>query len=92
MENTNAPPQSSKARRIKGFGENIDQLSLCINVSHLYVSLLDMISQKVVFPLNVSHSFVKDWIFGYRDGTDVVAHQGNSLNNHYKVSHRVHNL
>jgi hypothetical protein len=44
MANTNFPPQSSKARRIKGFGENISQLCLCINISHLYVTLLNMVS------------------------------------------------
>jgi hypothetical protein len=38
-----------------------------------------MISQKVVSPLKVSHSFVEDWIFGYRVGIGVVAHVGNSL-------------
>jgi hypothetical protein len=44
MANTNPPPppQSSKARSIKGFGKNIGQLSLYINISHLYVSLLNM--------------------------------------------------
>jgi hypothetical protein len=57
----NFPLHISKSRSIKGFGENISQLSLCINVSHLYVSLLNMVSQKVVSPLKVSHSFVKDW-------------------------------
>jgi hypothetical protein len=54
------PPQSRKAKRIKGFGENISQLSLCINVSHLNISLLNMISQEVVSPLKVSHSFMED--------------------------------
>jgi hypothetical protein len=34
---------------------------------------------------------VEDWVFGYRDGTGVVAHEGNSLENHSKVSHGVHN-
>jgi hypothetical protein len=91
MVNTNFPSQSSKARRIKRFGENIDQLSLYINVSHLYVSLLNIISQEVVSPLKVSHSFAEDWVFGYRDGTGVVAHEGNSLKAHFKVSHGVHN-
>jgi hypothetical protein len=33
------PLQSSKVRSIKGFGENISQLSLCINVTHLDISL-----------------------------------------------------
>jgi hypothetical protein len=91
MANTIFPLQSSKVRRIKGFGEDISQLSLCINESHLNISLLNVVSQEVVSPLNVSHSFVEDWIFGYRDGTSVVAHEGNSLKAHTKVSHGVHN-
>jgi hypothetical protein len=58
MANTNSPlPQSSKARRIKVFGENISQPSLGIDVSHLNVSLLNVISQEVVSPLKVSHFF-----------------------------------
>jgi hypothetical protein len=65
MANTNFPPQISKSRRIKGFGENIGQLSLGVHIPHLNVSLLYMISQKVVSPLNMSHLFVEDWIFGY---------------------------
>jgi hypothetical protein len=65
MANTNFPLQSSKARRIKGFGEGINQLSLCIDISHLNISLLNVISQEVVSPLKVSHSFVEDWVFGY---------------------------
>jgi hypothetical protein len=50
MANTN-PPQTSIVRSIKGFGENISQLSLYINIYHLYFSLLNMISQEVVSPL-----------------------------------------
>jgi hypothetical protein len=65
MANTNFSPQSNKARSIKGFGENIGQLSLCINVSHLNISLLNVISQEVVSPLKVSHSLVEDRVFGY---------------------------
>jgi hypothetical protein len=60
MTNTNFPPPISKSRRIKGFGENIGQLSLGIYIPHLNVPLLYMISQKVVSPLNMSHLFVKD--------------------------------
>jgi hypothetical protein len=59
------PPQISKLRRIKGFGENVGQLSLGVYISHLNVPLLYMISQKVVSSLNMSHLFVEDWIFGY---------------------------
>jgi hypothetical protein len=33
---------------------------------------------------------VENWIFGYRGGTSVVAHEGNSLKDHSKVSHGVH--
>jgi hypothetical protein len=65
MANTNPPPlaQISKSRRIKGFGENVGQLSLSVYVPPLNVPLLYMISQKVVSPLNMSHLFVEDWIF-----------------------------
>jgi hypothetical protein len=59
------PISSCKSRRIKGFGVNVSQLSLDVYIPHLNVSLLYMISQKVVSPLNMSHLFVKDWIFGY---------------------------
>jgi hypothetical protein len=38
------PPQRSKTRLIEWFGENISQLSLCVNKFHLYLSLLNMIS------------------------------------------------
>jgi hypothetical protein len=90
MTNTNFPPQISKSRRIKGFGENVGQLSLGIYIPHLNVPLLYMISQKVVSPLNMSHLFVEDWIFGYLDGTGVIAHEGDSLKPHSKISHGVH--
>jgi hypothetical protein len=60
MANTNFPPQISKARSIEGFGEDIGQLSLGVYISHLNVSLLYIISQKVVSSLNISHLFVED--------------------------------
>jgi hypothetical protein len=88
--NINFPSQVSKLRRIKMFGENIGQLPLSVYVYHLNVSLLYMISQEVVFSLNMSHLFMKDWIFGYRDGTGVIAHEGNFLKPHFKASHGVH--
>jgi hypothetical protein len=91
MANTNFPSQISKARSIEGLGEDIGQLSLCVYVSHLNMSLFYMVSQEVVSPLKVSHYLVEDWIFGYKDGTDVITHEGNSLKAHSKVSHGVHN-
>jgi hypothetical protein len=91
MENINPlPPQIGKSRRIKGFGEKVGQLSLGVYVSHLNVSLLYMISQEVLSSLNMSHLFMEDWIFGYRDGTGVIAHVGNSLKPHFKLSYGVH--
>jgi hypothetical protein len=90
MANTNPPPQISKSRRIEGFGENVGQLSLGVYISHLNVSLLYMISQEAMSSLNMSHLFVKDGIFGYRDGTSVIAHEGNSFKPHSKISHSVH--
>jgi hypothetical protein len=59
------PLQISKSRRIKGFDENVGQLSLGVYIPHLNVPLLYMISQEVMSPLNMSHLFMKDWIFGY---------------------------
>jgi hypothetical protein len=47
------PLQGSKSRSIKGFDENISQLSLCVNVFHHYISLFNMVSQEVV-----SHFYV----------------------------------
>jgi hypothetical protein len=44
MANTNFPLQISKARSIEGFGEDISQLSHGIDVSHLNISLLNVIS------------------------------------------------
>jgi hypothetical protein len=60
MVNTNFPLEFSKWRRIKGFGEDIDQLSLGVYISHLNVSLLYMISQEVVSSLNMSHLSMED--------------------------------
>jgi hypothetical protein len=91
MANTNFPLQISKSRRIKGFGENASQLPLYVYASHLNVSLLYMISQKVVSSPKLSHSLVKDGIFGYRDNTGVIEHELNSLKAQSKVSHGVHN-
>jgi hypothetical protein len=65
MVNINFPLQSSKARRIKRFDEDISQLSLGIDISHLNISLLNsVISQEVMSPLKVSYSLVESWVFG----------------------------
>jgi hypothetical protein len=64
MANTKLPPQRSKTRRIKRFGENIDQLPLCVNKLHLYLSLVDMVSQKVVYHFNVFGSPMENWVMG----------------------------
>jgi hypothetical protein len=47
------PLQGSKSTSIKGFDENISQLSLCVNVFHHYITLFNMVSQEVV-----SHFYV----------------------------------
>jgi hypothetical protein len=59
-----APPQRSKTRRIEGFGENSGQLPLCVNKLHLYLSLLDMVHQKVVSHFNVFGSPIQNWAMG----------------------------
>jgi hypothetical protein len=64
MANTKLPLQRSKMRKIEGFGENVGQLSLCINKLHLYVSLLNMVSQKVVSHFDVFGSPMENWVMG----------------------------
>jgi hypothetical protein len=64
MTNTKLPPQRSKMRRIEGFCENISQLPLFVNELHLYISLLNMVSQEVVSHFNVFDSPVKTWVMG----------------------------
>jgi hypothetical protein len=49
-----------------------------------------VISQEVVSPLKVSHSFVKDWIFCYRYNTGIIAHEGNTLEGHSIIFHGLH--
>jgi hypothetical protein len=75
-----SPPQISKLRRIKGFCENIGQLSLDVYVSHLNVSLLYMISQEVVSPLNMSHFL---WKIGFlvTEMALVLSHMRETLSN-----------
>jgi hypothetical protein len=62
MVNTKLLLQRSKIRRIKGFGENVGQLPLCVNKLHLYLSLLNMVSHKVVSHIDVFDSPVENWV------------------------------
>jgi hypothetical protein len=80
MANTNFPPQISKTRSIEVFGEDIGQLSLSVDVSHLNVSLLYMISQDVVSSLNMSHLFMEDWILATEMAL-VLSHMRGTLSN-----------
>jgi hypothetical protein len=64
MANTKLPLQRSKTRRIEGFGENVAQLPLCVNKLHLYLSLLNMVSRKVVSHFDVFGSPVENWVMG----------------------------
>jgi hypothetical protein len=64
MANAKLPSQRSKMRRIEGFGENVSKLSLCVNKFYLYLSLLNMVSQKVVSHFDVFGSLMKNWVMG----------------------------
>jgi hypothetical protein len=64
MANTKIPPQRSKMSHIEGFGENVSQLPLCINVFYYYVSFLNMVSQEVVSHFYVFCSPVENWVLG----------------------------
>jgi hypothetical protein len=62
MANTKFLLQRSKTSHIKGFGENISQPPLCLNIPHLYISLLYMVSQKVVSHFYVLRCPMKNWV------------------------------
>jgi hypothetical protein len=64
MANTKFPMQRSKTRSIKGFGKNINQLSLGVNVFHHYVSFLSMVTQEVVSHFDVFRSRMENWVLG----------------------------
>jgi hypothetical protein len=64
MANTKPPSQRSKTRKIEGFGENVSQLPLCINELHLYISILNMVSQDVVSHFDVFGSPMENWVMG----------------------------
>jgi hypothetical protein len=57
-------PQRSKMKRINRFGENVGQLPLRVNKLHLYLSLLNMVSQKVVSHFDVFGSAMEIWVMG----------------------------
>jgi hypothetical protein len=50
--------------RIKGFGENVSHLPLCINVFYHCVSFLNMVSQEVVSYFYVFRSPMENWVLG----------------------------
>jgi hypothetical protein len=65
MANTKSPPlQISKTRSIKGIGENVSQLSVCVNVFHHNVSFINMASQEVMSHFDVFCSPMKNWVLG----------------------------
>jgi hypothetical protein len=90
MANTKFPLQRSKTCRIKGFGENISQLTLCLNVSHLYISLLYMVSQEVVSHFYVFLSPMKNWALAQEYGSGAITHERNTLVCLSIISHSMH--
>jgi hypothetical protein len=92
MANTKFLPQSSKTRSIKGFGENVSQLPLCINVFCHYVSLQNVVSQEVLSHFDVFRSPMENWVLGYAYATGVITHEGYTLVGHSIISHSMHYL
>jgi hypothetical protein len=76
--------------RIKGFGENVSQLSLCIIVLHHYVSFLNTVSQEVVSHFYVFGSPMENWVLSKAYGTGAITHEGNTLVRHSIISHGLH--
>jgi hypothetical protein len=84
------PPAKKQNESHQGFGENNSQLSLCLNVSHLYISLLYMLSQELVSRFYVFHSPMKNWVLGLAYGTRAIIHEGNTLIGQSIISHGMH--
>jgi hypothetical protein len=88
------PPLRKSANREESRGL-VKMSANCLSVSMYLISVSPFSTwslRKVVSPLNMSHLFVEDWIFGYWDGTGVIAYEGDSLKPHSKISHGVHYL
>jgi hypothetical protein len=64
MANIKPPRKEAKQTRIKGFGENVSQLPLCINIFHHYILLLNMVFQEVVSYFYVFCSPLENWVLG----------------------------
>jgi hypothetical protein len=100
MANTKFPSQRSKMSRIKGFDEYISQLPLRVNVFHLYISLLYMVSQEVASHFYVFLPPMKNWVlcnriwvaleFSHKSRTGVLTQEGNTLVGHSIISHGMH--
>jgi hypothetical protein len=81
------PPANQQIEKNQGvWWKCRSTISRCLYTSSQCLSSL----HEVMSPLNMSHLFVKDWIFEYWDGTGVITHEGNSLKPHSKISHDVH--
>jgi hypothetical protein len=60
MSNIKFPTAKKQNVSHQGVGEVISQLPICVNVFHLYISLLYMVSQELVSHFKVFHTFVED--------------------------------
>jgi hypothetical protein len=90
MANTKLPSQRSKTRRIEGSGENIGQLPHCVNKLHLYLFLLNKVSQKVVSHFDVFGSSLENRVMGWAYGTGAITHEDYTLVGHSIISHGLH--
>jgi hypothetical protein len=77
-------------RRIEGSDKNVDHLPLYVNKLHLYLSLLNMVSQKVVSHFNVFGSSMENWVMGQSYGTGAITHEGYTIVDHSIISHGLH--
>jgi hypothetical protein len=61
-----------KSRLIKGFGENISQLSMGINVAQIDVAFLRMVTKKVKVSIKVLGPRMEHMILGKTYGTRAI--------------------
>jgi hypothetical protein len=76
--NSKLPSQESKLGLVKGFGEDIYELVVCVNMNKVNVPFLIVVSQEVKMDLYVLGFRVKNRIFGYTYGTGAITEQRHS--------------
>jgi hypothetical protein len=75
-----------KSRLIKGFGENVSQLSMGINVAKILIAFLRMVMKSVKANINVLDLRMQHMIIGNTYGTRAIAKQRHMMKIQAEIS------